>query len=261
MNNPGETVLITGASSGIGLELARCFALDKCHLVLTARNRPALEALALELRQKHGITVDVLEADLASEKAPRMIFDELKGRGINVDILVNNAGFGAMGEFVTLPLERQLKMIRVNVSALVNLTGLFLPGMLQRQRGGVLNVGSLAGFQPGPGMAVYFATKAFVLSFTEALREECRDRPIIITAFCPGSTQTNFGQVARNGRERKHQVSKMSASDVAQIGHKQFREGREIVIPGAKNRLIPYLLRIMPRALTRRIVWHINQEK
>src|SRR5579871_5867046 len=155
-----ETVLVTGASSGIGLELARCFATDKSNLVLTARNTAALDQLAAELRRQHGIQVEVVSADLAAPDGAGKIFSAVKGRGLTVDVLVNNAGFGLHGPFTTLPLKQQLKIITVNVSALVELTGLFLPEMLQRRRGGILNVGSVAGFLPGPYMAVYYATKA-----------------------------------------------------------------------------------------------------
>ena len=166
--NP-ETVLVTGASSGIGLELARCFAAEGSRLILLARNTPALEKLAEELRRDYKVEAIVLTADLSLPETPKKIFSELKGSGIVVHVLVNNAGFGAHGLFSKLPLQWQLEMIQVNVTALTELTGLFLPGMVERHRGGVLNVASVAGFVPGPGMAVYFATKAFVLSFSEAL--------------------------------------------------------------------------------------------
>ena len=165
-----ETVLITGASSGIGLELAKCFAADHCRLILVARNTGALEALAKELRATHQIEVRVFTADLSLPETPKRIFAELNAQNIAVDVLVNNAGFGANGSFVEISLSRQLEMLQVNITALTELTGLFLPGMIQRQRGGILNVGSVAGFVPGPGMMVYYATKAFVLSFTEARR-------------------------------------------------------------------------------------------
>ena len=178
----GETVLITGASSGIGLELARCFAADKSSLVLVARNTGALQSLADELRCRHGIQTTVLTADLSRPETPARVFNELQQAGITVDVLVNNAGFGAHGSFAGLPLRRQLEMIQVNVAALTELTGLFLPGMIERKRGGVLNVGSVAGFVPGPGMAVYFATKAYVLSFTEALAGELAGTGLAVTA-------------------------------------------------------------------------------
>src|SRR5208283_762223 len=145
-----ETVLITGASSGIGLELAKCFAADGCRLVLLARNTAALEALAVELRAAYKIEAHILTADLSRSETPARVFQELQGRGMAVDVLVNNAGFGAHGAFAGLQLPRQLEIIQVNITALTHLTGLFLPGMMERRRGGVLNVGSVAGFLPGP---------------------------------------------------------------------------------------------------------------
>ena len=192
-----ELVLVTGASSGIGLELAKCFAADQSNLILVARNTAAMEALASELRREHQIEVHVITADLSLPASPPQIFDELQSRGIVVDVLVNNAGFGLHGGFADLPLARQLEIVQVNVAALVALTGLFLPGMLARERGGILNVGSVAGFLPGPNMAVYFASKAFVLSFSEALFEELRVTGVSVTNLCPCATETNFSRVAR----------------------------------------------------------------
>ena len=178
--NP-EHVLITGASSGIGLELAKCFAADNSHLVLVARGTEAMEQLAAGLRQKYSIQVFVITADLAKPGSAQRIFDELARAGVTVDVLVNNAGFGLHGSFAELPLKRQLEIIQVNIAALVDLTGLFLPGMIPRQRGGIVNVGSVAGFVPGPNMAVYYASKAFVQSFSEAIFEELRGSGVSVT--------------------------------------------------------------------------------
>ena len=189
-----ETVLITGASSGIGLELAKCFAADGCRLVLVARNPDALEKLAEELRRENKIEAIVFPADLSLPETPKRIFEQLSAQKISVDVLVNNAGFGAHGAFVEMSLPRQLEMLQVNITALTELTGLFLPGMIQRKRGGILNVSSVAGFQPGPGMAVYYATKAFVLSFTEALAEELLGTGLTVSVLCPGPTESNFGK-------------------------------------------------------------------
>jgi hypothetical protein len=256
-----ETVLITGASSGIGLELAKCFAADKSNLILVARNTVALETLSAELRREHQIEVHVITADLARAESPQKIFDELKGRGISVDVLVNNAGFGLHGSFAELLLARQLEIIEVNVAALVALTGLFLPRMIQRKRGGILNVGSVAGFLPGPNMAVYYASKAFVQSFSEALFEELRGTGVRVTNLCPGPTESNFFKIARGHRSRELQAAKMSAAEVAAAGHRAFRAGRCVIVPGAKNFLLMQLTRILPRAAIRKAVRRYNQLK
>lgn len=258
--NP-ETVLITGASSGIGLELAKCFAADKSTLILVARSTDALEKLAAELREKFQIQVHVLTADLSLPTAASRIFSELQGRGIAVDVLVNNAGFGLHGEFLKLPLPRQLEIIHVNITALTELTALFLPAMIQRRRGGILNVGSVAGFLPGPNMAVYYASKAFVLSFTEALAEEMLDSGVTFSVLCPGPTESNFGKVARGGKVRQAPRVKMSAPAVAKIGHQKFRAGKLIVIPGIANKLLAFSPRITPRVFGRKVVKKYNHTK
>jgi hypothetical protein len=256
-----ETVLITGASSGIGLELARCFAADGCRLVLLARNTEALETLAKELRQAHKIEAFVLTADLSLPETPAHIFKELQGRGIRVDVLVNNAGFGANGAFAGLPLQWQLEMIQVNITALTNLTGRFLPGMIERRRGGVLNVGSVAGFLPGPGMAIYFATKAYVLSFTEALAEELTGTGLTVTALCPGPTTTNFGNVSHGQKMRRLNTPKMPAATVASDGHRAFRKGKLLAIPGWQYHFLVFLVRIMPRWCVRKMAGFFNRTK
>lgn len=256
-----ETVLVTGASSGIGLELAKCFAADKSNLILAARNTAALETLAADLRRDHKIEIHVLTADLSRPESPQKIAEELQGRGAVVDVLVNNAGFGLHGRFAELPLARQLEIIQVNVTALVALTRLFLPGMVERRRGGILNVGSVAGFIPGPHMAIYYASKAFVQSFSEALVEELRGTGVSVTDLCPGPTETNFSQTARMYQTRATQVAKMSAAEVAVAGHRAFREGRGICVPGAANKLLVQLTRILPRATIRKLVGHYNKLK
>jgi short-subunit dehydrogenase len=256
-----ETVLVTGASSGIGLELAHCFAADGCRLILLARNTDALETLAGELRQAHKIETLVLTADLSRPEIPARVFKELQGRGIPVDVLVNNAGFGANGTFAGLPLPRQLEMIQVNITALTNLTGLFLPGMIERRRGGVLNVGSLAGFLPGPGMDIYYATKAFVLSFTEALAEELAGTGVTATALCPGPTATNFGNISHGQKMRRLNTPKMPAAAVARHGHRAFRKGRWLAIPGRQYQVLLLLVRILPRWCVCKLAGLFNRTK
>ncbi|MEJ0089906.1 MAG: SDR family oxidoreductase [Limisphaerales bacterium] len=254
-----ETVLITGASSGIGLELAKCFAADGNRLVLVARNTEALETLAKELRQSHKIEVLVLTADLSLSETPQQIFAELSAQKISVDVLVNNAGFGAHGAFAEMPLSRQLEMLQVNITSLTELTGLFLPGIIQRKRGGILNVGSVAGFLPGPGMTVYFATKAFVLSFTEALAEELAGTGLKVSVLCPGPTESNFGKVARGTKSRQLNTSKMSAQAVAVYGHRAFHSGKVTAVPGLQNKAFVFMNRILPRPIPRKIVKRYNR--
>ena len=253
-----ETVLVTGASSGIGLELAKCFAADGCRLVLVARKGKVLEELAAGLRQAHKIQAQVLTADLAHPEAPTRLLAHLQSAGLKVDVLVNNAGFGAQGRFAELPLARQLEMLQVNITSLTHLTGLLLPGMIERHRGGVLNVASTAAFQPGPGMAVYYATKAYVLSFSEALAEELAGTGVTATASCPGPTATNFGAAAGMktlGLVKKHS---MSAESVARISHRAFRRGTVVAITGFRNQLPAFLVRFFPRAAVRKITRRLN---
>jgi short-subunit dehydrogenase len=253
-----ETVLVTGASSGIGLELAKCFAADGCRLVLVARKGIALEALATELRKEHKIQAQVLTADLAQRDTPNRLLAQLHAAGIKVDVLVNNAGFGAQGRFAELPLNRQLDMLQVNVTALVHLTHLMLPGMIERRRGGVLNVASTAAFQPGPGMAVYYASKAFVLSFTEAVAEELAGTGVTATAVCPGPTITNFGAAAGGRFKPIARKVSMTAAAVAHLGHRAFRSGRVVAITGVRNQMPALAVRLTPRSLVRKIAKRLN---
>ena len=205
--NP-EVVLITGASSGIGLELARLFAADGAQLILTARSEDKLTRLAASLQSQHGTKTQVIVKDLSLPQADQQLFDEITRQGTQVDVLVNNAAFGARGDVADLPIQRQLDMLQLNVCALTRLTLLFLPGMSARGRGGILNVGSTAGFQPGPHMAMYYASKAFILSFTEALAEELRKTPLRVSCLAPGPTTTGFAAVA--GMEKSN-LFKMGA--------------------------------------------------
>jgi uncharacterized protein len=249
-----ETVLITGASSGIGLELAKLFAADKHNLVLVARNQGALEKLAEELRREHGVEVAVLPKDLANPSSPQAIFDHLDASGISVDIVVNNAGFGEVGAVATLATQRQMDMIQVNIATLTHIARLFLPGMIERGRGGILNVGSTAGFQPGPNMAVYYATKAYVLSFTEALAEELRVTKVKVTCLAPGPTATGFAAIAHEEDTLLFRFGLMDAKRVARLGYRGFCRGKVLVVPGAINKLLAFSIRLVPRMLIRRIV-------
>jgi len=254
-----ETVLVTGASSGIGLELARCFAAEGCRLILVARKRHPMQALADELRAAHKTHSEIIPFDLAEPEAAVRLFRHLESNGTRVDVLVNNAGFGAHGLFAELPADRQRDMVQLNVMAPTQLARLFLPRMIERKRGGILNVASTAAFQPGPRMGVYFATKAYLLSFSEALSEEVSGTGVVVSALCPGPTATNFGEAAGSRHSPSFRKLSMSAKDVAVIGHRGFRAGKALVIAGPRNRLMAFAIRFAPRSLVRKIAGRLNQ--
>ncbi len=256
-----QTALITGASAGIGMELAKLFAADAVDLVLVARRQEKLEKLAHELAEQHRVNVRVVAVDLSDSAVPIRIERELADAGVTVDVLVNNAGFGANGPFHELPIERQMSMVQVNVVALTHLTRLFLPGMVERQRGGVLNVGSTAAFQPGPYMAVYFATKAYVLSFTEALAEELRGTGVRVTCLAPGATKTEFFDEADMQDSPLARMGMMDSAAVAQAGYRAFCAGRAIVVPGTKNKLGAFAVRFAPRSVVRKLTARLNHQK
>ncbi|MEX0824514.1 MAG: SDR family oxidoreductase, partial [Pirellulaceae bacterium] len=213
-----ETVLITGASSGIGAALAKRFAADGSTVLLTARRADRLRQLSDELRSRFGVQTDELAYDLAAHAGPRELVEQIRASGRTVDVLVNNAGFGLLGAFWTRPVSEQMQVIQLNVAALTELTGHFLPGMIERGRGGVLNVSSTTAFQPGPGMAVYFASKAYVQRFSEALAYELRETPITVTALAPGPVQTEFGNRSGMSEHRPRRRNMMTADRVAEIG-------------------------------------------
>jgi uncharacterized protein len=256
-----DMVLITGASSGIGRELAKCFAAEGCRLILVSRKRQALQALADELHSAHKTQSEVLPFDLSQPVAPARIYEHFQVHGTKVDVLVNNAGFGARGPFASLPVERQLEMVQVNVTAVMHLARLLLPAMVQRRHGGILNVASTAGFVPGPGMAVYYATKAFVLSFSEAIAEELTGTGVTVTALCPGPTETNFANVAGARTSRLFAKTAMSAEAVARLGHSAFRRGRAVEIAGFGNRLLVGSVRLAPRLVVRKMAKLFNATK
>ena len=251
--------LITGASSGIGLELAKLFARDGHDVVLVARSADKLKQLAGELGSAHGVRATVISADLADPGAPEEIFRTLRAADVELDVLVNNAGFGVTGPFLATDAAAELRMIQVNVTALTHLTKLFLPAMLGRGAGRILNVASTAGFQPGPFMAVYYATKAYVISFSEALANELQGTGVTVTCLCPGVTDTEFQK--RAGTEQTplfRQMRPMDAKTVARDGYRALMKGKPLVISGFRNWLLAESLRVSPRklvtAISRRLI-------
>jgi len=253
--------LVTGGSGGIGLEFAKVLARNGFDLVLVARKRDTLEAEAGQLEGKFGIKAHVFAADLKRREAPEEIFDFLRNENIPIEALINNAGFGLGGEFSETSVQRELEMIQVNIVALTHLTKLFLPPMIKRRSGRILNVASTAAFQPGPLMAVYYATKAYVLSFSEALAEELRNSGITVTALCPGPTQTDFADTAELNSSRVVSAFGIAdAADVARYGFDAMVHGKRLAIPGIKNKIVAQANRIAPRALSAKI-GRITREK
>ncbi|NLX03762.1 MAG: SDR family oxidoreductase [Phycisphaerae bacterium] len=258
----GKSVLVTGASSGIGYELTRCFARDGYDLVLLARQVEALEKTAEEMHREFEVETRVLARDLSDPAASRQVHDRLAGDGVEIDVLVNNAGLGTYGRFAQTDLEKELAMIQVNVTALTGLSKLFLRDMLGRGRGRILNVGSMAGFQPGPLMAVYYATKAYVLSLTQALANEIAGSGVTVSVLCPGPTETDFTRRAGTGKVAMFQSSRaMDARTVARIGYRGLMRGKTIIIPKGGDRLLIQLERLLPRKTVTEIVRRFQESR
>ena len=257
-----QTALITGASGGIGNELAKLFAYDHFNLVLVARNEEKLTQFANELQHQFGIAVKTIAIDLSVSSAPQSVFDQLKKETISVDILVNNAGYGNFGEFAAMPLEDAVGQINLNITALTALTRLFVPAMVERRSGRIMNVASTAGFQPGPLMAVYYATKAYVISFTEALANELKRSGVTVTCFCPGATETGFASRAGNDKTRLFQkFGAMNVKTVAAQGYRGLMKGKTLVIAGTKNWVIAESVRFAPRKMVTAISRWITEEQ
>lgn len=240
------TALITGASSGIGLELAKLYAADGYTLVLVARRKEELERIARDFRNQHKIEVDVIAMDLSKPNSAENLCKTLKEKNREIDVLVNNAGFALNSRFMNSSLPVMQQMMHLNMVTLTELTYLLLPAMKERRYGKVLNVASLAGYLPCPNLAVYAATKSYVLSFSEALAEEVREFNISVTAACPGSTETDFHRVANNencrGASRKDPVE-----SVAKELYKATAQGKTSVITGMANKSMPIMARLLPR--------------
>jgi short-subunit dehydrogenase len=245
-----RTALITGASGGIGYELAKLFAKDRHNLVLVARGGPTLAKFADELQRQFGVSAKAVALDLSFAQAPQFLFDQLQREGVAVDILVNNAGYGKLGDFAQVSLEESLGQIQLNVTALTHLTKLFLGPMLEQRTGRILNVASTAGFQPGPRMAVYYATKAYVISFSEALADEVKGTGVTVTCLCPGATDTGFQKRAETENSVLFKkLRPMDAKTVALDGYRGLMAGKTLVISGFRNWLLAESVRFGPRKL------------
>jgi len=254
--------LITGASRGIGLELAKECAKHGHDVVLIARRQDALEAAAGQIEGKYGVRAIVVPADLRDLAAPSEILAATLEQRIEVHMLINNAGFGLGGEFLETDIERELEMIHVNVSALTHLTKLFAPPMVKRRSGRIMNVASTASFQPGPLMSVYYATKAYVLSFSEAIAEEWRNTGVTVTALCPGATATDFAETAQISNTRLFQkLGVADAGNIARYGYKAMMRGDRVAIPGWRDKLMIQSERFVPRRLVTAIARKVQESR
>lgn len=252
--------LVTGASNGIGLEIARELAARGHDLLLVARSEPRLAALAAELHGRHGVRADALAIDLATREAADRLVDEVERRGLQVDVLVNNAGFGLYGRHVQTSLDDEQQMIDVNVTTLTRLAKRLLPAMVRRGRGRILNVASTAAFQPGPYMAVYYATKAYVLSYSEALAEELAGTGVTVTALCPGPTASGFqDKAAMHDSALVHGKRLPTAAEVAAYGVRALQAGQRVAVPGLMNRLLVQSVRVTPRRLVTLLVARMSR--
>ncbi len=265
MKKPGiekGTALVTGASSGLGLELVRILARNGHDVVITARNADALEALAGLVEGKYGVKATVIPLDLSDPEAPGALESAIRSQNIEVDILINNAGFGLGGPFAETDIAREIEMIELNVTALTHLTKLFLRPMLARRSGRIMNVASTAGFQAGPLMSVYYATKAYVISFSEAIAEEVRGTGVTMTTFCPGPTATNFAEAAGVTNSGLFVVRSVARADeTAEYGYRAMMAGKRVVVPGLGNKILAQGNRIAPRALATRIARYVQENR
>lgn len=249
-----ESVLITGASSGIGYALAEEFGRRGYRLILAARNEAKLKKAEEKLKIKCAAGTRAFPIDLSEPGSAEKLFKAVESLGWGVDILINNAGYGMYGKFQELNPETEKKMIQLNISTLTELTRLFLPSMMKKKRGKILNVASTAAFQPGPLMSVYYATKAYVLHFSEGIREELGGTGVDVSVLCPGPTESEFQKRAMMAKIILLKLSMMTASEVARMAYKDLMRRKAVIIPGWKNRLAAWSVRIVPRIMVRKIV-------
>lgn len=251
-------VLITGATTGIGYELGKLYAKDENNLVLVARDEERLKEVKDEL-ELYNIKVYTIALDLSEDNSCEKVLDFVNKKNLSVDILINNAGMGSFGYLSEIETERELKLIDVNIRAVTELTKIFLPSMIEHGEGGIMNVASTAAFCAGPKMATYYASKSYVLNFTEALYEELKGSEIRVSCLCPGPVKTSFQE--KSGIKKKQSAKKalMTPKDVAEVAYRDFKKGKLIIIPGFKNRLIITLNKLIPRSLSRKIILMMNK--
>ncbi len=249
--------LITGGSTGIGYELAKLFAKDNNNLLLVARDLAKLNLVKEEFKDL-GIKVEVLSLDLSEDKSILKLFNYIEDNNMIIENIVNNAGIGSFGYFKDIDNDNSEKLIKININTLTKISKYFLPKIIERNSGGILNISSTAAFCAGPKMGIYYASKAYVLNLTEAIHEECKGYNIKISCLCPGPVRTEFQSKAGIEKSKSVQKYLMEASEVAKIGYKGFKEGKTIIIPGFKNKLLVTVNKVLPRSITRKIIMKIN---
>lgn len=252
-------VLITGATAGIGYELAKLYANDGRNLILIARDEEKLEKVKEKLSAIYNINVYSIALDLSSDNFCEKVLDFVDKKNLSVDILINNAGVGSFGYLNEIEMEKELKLIDVNIRALTELTKAFLPNMIEHGYGGIMNVASTAAFCAGPKMAIYYASKAYVLNFTEAIYEELKGKGIKVSCLCPGPVATSFQDKAGIKKKQYAKKSLMTSKSVAEVAYKSFNNGKLIIIPGFKNKLIVAVNKFIPRSLSRKIILMMNK--
>jgi uncharacterized protein len=256
-----KSVLITGASGGIGYELSRLFAKDGYRIVMVARSMKKLKEKAISLQKEFNSDVITIGSDLSEPRSAENVYKKLKHKSVNIDVLVNNAGIGVFGHFSQTDAKSELQMMQLNMVSLTELTKLFLPDMIKRREGKILNVASTAAFQPGPKMAVYYASKAYVLSFSEAISNELNGTGVSVTALCPGPTRTAF--FGKADMEKSILASKLFTMDVKKVadsGYKGLMKGRRMVVPGINNKLFYILVRLVPRNITLKMIRYLHDK-
>ena len=259
MNSTRNYTLITGASTGIGYELAKLFAKDRHNLILVARDEGKLETAKNEL-SKCNVEVKILSLDLSKSEDIQGLFNYVEMNKLNVDILVNNAGIGTCGDFSEIEWVKEEALIDINIKVLTKLTKYFLPKIIECKNGGILNVASTAAFCSGPRMAAYYASKAYVLNLTEAIYEECKDSGIRISCLCPGPVKTTFQDKAGIKKSESAKKYLMDAEEVAKVSYKDFKKGKLIIIPGMKNKLLVIGNKLLPRRISRKIILKTNKK-
>lgn len=254
-----KTALITGASGGLGLEFAKLCAIDGDDLVLVARSKDKLEAIASELSEKHGVQVTVFPCDLSAKDAAQEVYEFTQEHDLNIDILINNAGFGDAGPFAYSDWKKQYNMVQLNITALMQMTHIFIKPMIDRGYGKILNLSSVAAFAAGPDMSIYYASKAFVRSFSEAVAEEVKGSGVTVTGFCPGPTATGFEKAASMGSKSTMFSHAASADKVAEAGYEAMMKGKVLSYCGALVKMANIGSRLLPRSVTRKCSRYMNK--